>query len=225
VTIRAVTIRAVTIRAMTIRAVTIRGAWVAALVVVLLAPSMASAEGTGAPGFPCVGRWQGLGRNNGAPTQWTIDMVVTAPGADGSCGTIEYTNPTCGGRMLECRVVNGVVHVRERYTHDDGRCADASRLEFSCTGERMQWAWVGWETARSTLVRVDAPPSASPSPRPAPSETPPPRPVVIETDDDDEDGARIRFAGCGCSAAGTGTAPPWLVVIVLAARMRRRRPT
>lgn len=191
---------------------------IALLALMLLAPAMARAEGTGTPGFPCVGRWQGLGQNSGATTRWTIDMVVTAPSADGSCGTIEYTNPTCGGRMLECRVVNGVVHVREHYTHDDGHCADASRLELSCTGDRMQWAWVGWETVRSTLTRVDAPPS----PPPSPSEPAPPRPVVIATGDGEEDGARIRFAGCGCSAAGPRSPPPWLLVIGLALVLARR---
>lgn len=180
------------------------------LALVLLAPSLAHAEGTGPPGFPCVGRWQGLGQNSGSANRWTIDMVVTPPSADGSCGTIEYTNPTCGGRMLECRVVNGVVHAREHYTHTDERCAAASRLELSCTGERMQWAWVGWETVRSTLERVEGPPIPPP---PRPSESSPPRPVVIATGDGEEGSARVRFAGCGCSAAGTRASPPWLLVI------------
>ena len=191
---------------------------VALLALMLLAPAMARAEGTGATGFPCVGRWQGLGQNSGAPSRWTIDMVVTAPSADGSCGTIEYTNPTCGGRMLECRVVNGVVHVREHYTHNDGHCADASRLEFSCTGDRMQWAWVGWETARSTLARV-GPPPAPPAPAPSGSS---PGPIAIETHDDEEDGARIRFAGCACSAAGPRSPPPWLLVVGLVLVLARR---
>lgn len=192
----------------------------ALLALMLLAPSIASAEGTGAPGFPCIGRWQGLGQNSGAPTRWTIDMVVTAPGADGSCGTIEYTNPACGGRMLECRVVNGVVHVREHYSHNDGDCADASRLEFSCTGDRMQWAWVGWETARSTLTRVGGPPVAPPPP-PAPSGGTP-GPIVLE--DQEEEGGRIRFGGCGCSAPSTTRPLPFglLAVLVLSPWRSRR---
>ena len=53
------------------------------LALVLLAPSLAHAEGTGPPGFPCVGRWQGLGQNSGSANRWTIDMVVTPPSADG----------------------------------------------------------------------------------------------------------------------------------------------
>jgi hypothetical protein len=135
--------------------------------------SSALAETTDGPAFPCVGHWRGRGQNTGFDTSWTIDMVVTPPGADGSCGTIEYTGPVCGGRMLECRVEGGLVRVREQYTHDT-TCAPAGRLEFRCQDDRMTWAWIGWERVETTLTRV----GGSPTPRPAPPPPPTPAPAV-----------------------------------------------
>ncbi len=198
-----------------------------------LAPAAAAAEGAGQGGFPCVGTWRGLGQTTGYATQWTIDMRVTAPGADGACGTIEYTSPTCGGRMLDCRVENGLVHAREHYTHTDGNCAPAGRLEFSCTGDRMQWAWVGWEVARSTLARVDAVPAPPPSVAevPAPPSPVPPSPLVPPPAS--ERPSERDPLGCGCSAPGRPAPLPLALLIALtsgslwrraaAARAARRR--
>ena len=47
----------------------------------------------------CMGRWVGLGRNSNSTTPWTIDLVLTASPSGGRCGTIEYTNPSCGGTL------------------------------------------------------------------------------------------------------------------------------
>jgi hypothetical protein len=133
-------------------------------------------------------------------------MVVTAPDASGGCGTIEYTNPDCGGRMLACRVEGQFVHVRERYTHAESGCAPAGQLEFRCEGDRMDWAWVGWERAESVLTRAGAAPGdprAQGSERPpqGPSRVPPaPTPTASEED------ARTPGESAG-AAPSTGQAP------------------
>lgn len=190
------------------------------------APAVAAAEGAGQGGFPCVGTWRGLGQTTGYATQWTIDMRVTAPRADGDCGTIEYTSPTCGGRMLDCRVENGLVHAREHYTHTDGNCAPAGRLELSCTGDRMQWAWVGWEVARSTLTRVDAVPAPPPT---SVAEVPaPPAPVVLPpaplVPPPASERPRERDPlGCGCSAPGRPAPLPLGLLIALTSGSLWRR--
>lgn len=186
--------------------------------------------------FPCVGRWQGVGRTTGFPSAWTIDMTVTPPDGQGRCGTIEYTNPACGGTMEACRVDGGRVRVRERYTHTD-RCAPAAELEFHCAGDRMEWAWVGWEVARSTLTRVGPAPETSarmdgrePSVPEAQGREPIDGPVQPPVDRQPraEGGAPAASDafGCGCAAHGVGARSP-LAALLLAglvplARRRRR---
>jgi len=75
----------------------------------------------------CIGRWVGEGRNTGSSTSWTIDLTLSAAPSGGRCGTIEYTNPACGGTLETCQVVDGDIHTREAYTHTDGRCAPAHK--------------------------------------------------------------------------------------------------
>lgn len=142
-------------------------ALLAAALLLFASPALAD-EGQAPGAFPCAGRWTGVGHNTGFERGWTIDMTVHTPDAEGSCGTIEYTTPSCGGTIRDCRVVGGQVLVQERYSHSDG-CAPPARLEFRCEGDRMQWAWLGWETARTTLARVGPAPSngaSTPSPTP-----------------------------------------------------------
>lgn len=197
------------------------------VVLVMLVPATAWAEGAAQPGFPCLGHWRGLGHTSGYTTSWTIDMIVRAPNSEGDCGSIEYTSPTCGGRMLDCRVEGGVVHVRERYTHDDGDCAPPGRLEFSCDGDQMQWAWIGWEVARSTLTRVGpAPPSSTAVPAPVvPSQTTS-RPVPAERA---SQGSMRDSIGCVIAPRSeshtTGIVVGVLALTLLTVRRRRRSRT
>lgn len=204
------------------------------LAVVFGLPVGARADLADEHGFPCVGRWQGVGQNTGFPSRWTIDMTVRPPDAEGRCGTIEYTSPTCGGTMEACRVEGGRVHVRERYTHDEGRCAAAAELEFHCEGDRMQWAWLGWEVARSTLTRAGpAPDRVDVRPNePTVPDAPPPS----ERDDRERradsfapetpSGGSVSFAGCGCAAHGVSPRSPLACLLfALVAPLARRTRT
>jgi MYXO-CTERM domain-containing protein len=206
------------------------------LAVALGLPTGARADLADDHTFPCVGRWQGVGQNTGFPSRWTIDMTVRPPDGEGRCGTIEYTSPRCGGTMEACRVEGGRVHVRERYTHDEGGCAAAAELEFGCEGDRMDWAWLGWEVARSTLTRVGPAPGRTDARPNEPAIPDPPRPS--ERDDlergprradtfapERPSGGSVSFAGCGCAVHGASARAPFAFVIVaLIAAATRRRP-
>lgn len=100
----------------------------------------------------CLGRWVGAGQGaSGSP--WTIDMVVTAVEGD-ACGTIEYPSLGCGGTLLRCHVEQGVLVLREYYTHNPGTCAPAGTIRARCEGDQMSWQWDGWETVRTVLTRA-----------------------------------------------------------------------
>lgn len=202
---------------------------VAVFASVLLVVSRAPAENE-AP-FPCEGRWQGRGQNTGFPTAWTIDMVVHAPDASGSCGTIEYTNPACGGVMVQC-AGSTELRVREKYTHGQGQCAPPGELVFSCDGDRMKWEWRGWEVVHSTLQRVGPPPSPAERPAPPPESPAPPgestsqpgaTPPSATPPGETPPGETPPAAGrCGCEVVGgaraanawwlVGLAVSWVVV-------------
>ncbi|MGE0789784.1 MAG: hypothetical protein AB7S26_29190 [Sandaracinaceae bacterium] len=100
----------------------------------------------------CLGPWVGLGRNTGFDTSWTIELHLNSAPDGGRCGTVEYTNPDCGGTLEECTVVNGEIRTVERYTHT-GRCAPNARVNIRCEGNTMHYAWIGWERVDSTLHR------------------------------------------------------------------------
>lgn len=193
-----------------------------AAVLLLLASPASADEGRPGGAFPCAGRWTGVGHNTGYERGWSIDMTVHAPDAQGSCGTIEYTTPSCGGTLTDCRLVNGQVVVQERYSHSEG-CAPPARLEFRCEGGRMQWAWLGWETARTTLTRVGPPPqSDAPTSPPTPVNSPELR------DQQPPDTADVMpSTGCRCGVTrARAPALRWVGLAVLfglvSLRIRRR---
>ena len=103
----------------------------------------------------CMGPWVGLGRSTGHDEPWTITLNLTAAPAGGRCGTIEYTNPRCGGTLESCRTEgdSGDIHTRERYTHTDGDCAPPGDVIIRCEGDTMRYSWLGWERVDSTLHR------------------------------------------------------------------------
>ena len=123
----------------------------------------------------CMGRWVGTGRNTGSSTEWTIDLTLTSAPSGGRCGTIEYTNPACGGTLESCELVDGEIHTREDYTHNDGACAPAGRVLIRCDGDTMRYSWIGWERVDSTLHRAGAGPTSS-NPSPSGGSTPTPGP-------------------------------------------------
>jgi hypothetical protein len=186
--------------------------------------TLATAE-TDTP-FPCVGRWQGLGKNTGFPDSWTIDMVVHPPDARGVCGTIEYTNPKCGGVIESC-VGTGEVRVRERYNHGHANCAPPGEVRFSCEGDRMAWSWHGWEVVRSTLTRIGPPPAPLPTqpvvaptvvPTATASSSPPPQPAQPEE-------RSPRTGGrCGCEIVGARASHDvWVLLACLGVAAISRR--
>jgi len=123
----------------------------------------------------CMGQWVGSGRNTGFPTSWTIDLNLTSSPSGGRCGTIEYTNPACGGFLDNCELVGQDIHTRENYTHAEGNCAPAGRVIIRCEGDRMRYSWIGWEQVDSILHRPGAS-EAGPTPPPIgpPGQTQPP---------------------------------------------------
>src|SRR5688572_2939660 len=103
----------------------------ASLLAIVMASTVAMpvAHAVPVPGdHACIGRWVGEGRNTGHATSWTIDLTLTSAPSGGPCGTIEYTNPACGGLLEDCRLVGGDIHTRERYTHSASSCAPAGRV-------------------------------------------------------------------------------------------------
>ena len=124
----------------------------------------------------CMGRWVGKGRNTGSSTEWTIDLTLTASPSGGRCGTIEYTNPDCGGTLDSCQLVGRDIHTRENYAHSSRSCAPPGRVVIRCEGDHMLYSWIGWEKVDSVLHRpVVAPPTGSPgASSPPPSASPPP---------------------------------------------------
>ncbi|MCC6525749.1 MAG: hypothetical protein IT373_24090 [Polyangiaceae bacterium] len=184
---------------------------------------------------PCVGRWLGIGNNGNS--DWTIDMVVAAPGG-ARCGTIEYPSLRCGGYLERCEASGpDALGLVELYTHNPGTCAPAGRLEVSCTGDEMKWRWIGIEVVTTTLRRApgSGPPPPAPSERDAgpgdagaaerqhPDERVPPPPVSTAAPPERE--AR----GCSCRLAGSpaGAHPWWAASLALggccALRRARRR--
>lgn len=130
---------------------------------VLLFPAVALAHPL--PGdHGCLGRWVGRGRNTGFTTYWTIDLVLTSSPEGTRCGTIEYTNPVCGGYLEECRVVGDEVHTRENYTHRDRDCAPPGSVIIRCDGDTMRYSWIGWERVDTVLHRAGPPPGSNSPP-------------------------------------------------------------
>jgi hypothetical protein len=176
----------------------------------------------------CMGRWVGRGHNTGFPTEWTIDLTLTSAASGGRCGTIEYTNPLCGGTLEDCTLVAGEIRTRERYTHDEGHCAAPGRVILRCDGDQMKFRWIGWEQTDTVLYRpangaaatatpsmpvVEAgsgPPSAMPSASASPSSSP----------------KATRGCGSGCAIGSGGPPSPWalfLVIVLAGARRVGRR--
>jgi hypothetical protein len=165
----------------------------------LLAALLALASTAHAIGVPpdhdCMGPWVGLGYTPDFPTPWTIELTMTSAPEGGRCGTIEYTNPSCGGTLEECRLVGNDIHTREVYTHSSPDCAPAARVVIRCEGNTMRYSWRGQYVANSTLHRPEGytppvptaqpqqpppgpeqPPVPSPQPQPAPTPSPTPAP-------------------------------------------------
>lgn len=103
----------------------------------------------------CLGHWTGVGRNSTSADAWPIDLVLTREPDGGTCGTIEYRNPTCGGTMEACRRVGSEIRVVERFTHNRG-CADAANLVLRCEGDTLRYTWLGWERVDSVLRRAQS---------------------------------------------------------------------
>ena len=193
----------------------------------------------------CIGRWVGEGRNTGSATSWTIDLTLSAAPSGGRCGTIEYTNPACGGTLESCNVVDGDIHTRELYTHNDGHCAPAGRVIIRCEGDRMRYSWIGWERVDSVLHRPGGTPQTprpgvtpptpgvtppTPTvPRPAvpgPTPAPGPGPAPVTPRPRNGPPAQPPRGIGGCAAAGDGAGIAWAGAVALAwvaACSRRRR--
>ncbi len=201
----------------------------------------------------CMGRWVGEGRNTGHPTPWTIDLTLTASPNGGRCGSIEYTNPDCGGTLENCRLVGSDIHTEERYTHRSADCAPAGQVIIRCEGDQMRYSWIGWERvdsilrrpegARTDPVQTPAPsrPSSAPS-SPSPQSDEPHVPRNPDSTQGSTPGMSRRPAtqpppappvpanrswfSCGISAADTSPSLPLLVwgsVFLLSSRRYRRR--
>ncbi|MBI4954065.1 MAG: hypothetical protein HY908_18725 [Myxococcales bacterium] len=206
-------------------------ALVVALAVLGLARATRAEVEVDAGTHPCVGRWLGIGNNGNS--DWTIDMVVAAPGG-ARCGTIEYPSLRCGGYLETCEASGpDTLRLVELYTHNPGTCAPAGRLEVSCTGDEMKWRWIGIEVVTTTLRRApgSVPPPPAPPGRDAgpgdarlgdagtgdahhPDDRAPPPPVATAARPERE--AR----GCSCRvASGTvrGALPPPVTLVALAA--------
>ena len=151
------------------------GAWLPATIVAgLVATGAITAHAMPVPAdHDCMGRWVGRGRNTGHATWWTIDLTLSASPDGGRCGTVEYTNPDCGGTLEGCTLVGEDIHTRESYSHTSGRCAPAGQVIIRCEGDRMRYSWIGWERVDSILHRPEGSGSGQP---PEPGGTTPPPP-------------------------------------------------
>lgn len=152
--------------------------WCSIVLLMLLVP--ASAIATPLPDdHGCLGHWVGRGRNTGYSTSWTIDLTLTSAPDGTRCGTIEYTNPVCGGFLEACRVVGDEIHTQENYTHRASNCAPPGRVIIRCQGDTMRYSWIGWERVDTILHRAGGTPGARPAPPPTgppPTGTPAPTP-------------------------------------------------
>lgn len=188
-----------------------------------------SASANAAPlntGDPCFGPWQGRGQNTGSTDYWTIDLNLHANPTGGRCGTIEYTNPKCGGTLESCERKGDEIHTAESYSHQSSDCAPAGKVIIRCDGDVMHYSWIGWERVDSVLRRPQgyAPPAA-------PSATSRPRKVKPRPDDDeeerDDDDEPATKRGCLPSCAvGSRTSHPslrWLFAAMLFNLRRARR--
>ncbi len=145
-----------------------------------IAVGLTPAEALAAPipgDHNCLGRWVGTGQNTGYDTAWTIELTLTSAPSGGRCGTIEYTNPACGGFLDACQLQGGEIHTRENYTHRSSDCAPPGNVIIVCNGDTMNYAWIGWERVDSVLRR-----SGQPTPVDGPSSDAPMQPSVAPTE-------------------------------------------
>jgi hypothetical protein len=197
---------------------------------------------------PCLGVWQGMGRNTGSQP-WAIEMTVASTST--RCGGIEYDSPEldCGGPFSRCELDAASGRAVETYTHNV-HCAPPGDVIFRCTGDVMEWEWRGNEVVRTRLRRVRriTPASTeSASPEPIPNEGPAPSPPR-DTSATPREGAERdvetptppdrrespprqpsegeRAGSCACSLAHRtdgGSALAALLLFSLVVRRRRRR--
>ncbi len=219
-----------------------RGVLAPALALLGLAATPASALDVPAD-HGCMGRWVGRGQNTGYTSYWTIDLTLTAAPSGGRCGTIEYTNPDCGGTLERCELVGQDIHTREVYTHAESSCAPAGRVIIRCEGDRMRYSWIGWERVDTVLHRPEGAPRSASSPEapPGPTPTPPtptptpaePRPPATPSGGPpapppvtpSQGPPAQPSGGCGalgCDAASGGTAP-WPLALALLVVVKRLR--
>jgi hypothetical protein len=193
--------------------------WLAASVICGSVAVATPAEATLVTDDPCLGRWQGVGKNTGHPQLWTIDLTLTSQPGGGVCGTIEYTNPRCGGVLEGCERKGAEIHTRERYTHSDG-CAPPGQVIIRCDGDKLHYSWLGWERVDSDLARVGERPSA-PRPAPTPSLAEPPSPPSDEPSQPVSRDEPTRGCAPGCGIAPTPPGASWLVLFSLVALRRK----
>lgn len=122
----------------------------------------------------CLGHWVGRGRNTGYSTYWTIDLILLSTPEGTRCGTIEYTNPACGGFLEACQLEGDDIHTRENYTHRAPDCAPPGRVIIRCEGDTMRYSWIGWERVDTILHRAGPAPGANPPPPPSGTPSVPP---------------------------------------------------
>jgi hypothetical protein len=180
-----------------------------------------------------MGPWVGQAPNPDGQGMFGITLTLTASPDGGRCGSVEYTNPVCGGTLEDCRLVGADIHTRELYTHGLADCAPAARVIIRCEGTTMRYEWNGQYVSTTTLRRP-ANWRPMPPPPPQPRVVPPPPPQQqqpqqppqqpaprVEAGDDDAGG---MLGGCSASPACGSSAWVWLVAIAIAAR-RWRRPS
>ncbi len=199
------------------------------------------------PDHECMGRWVGQGQNSNSASSWTIDLTMTASPSGGRCGTIEYTNPACGGSLESCRLVGADIHTREHYTHNDGSCAPAGQVIIRCEGDRMRYSWIGWERVDSILHRPGVAPGGQPgTTQPSSPGTPSPPPGQMQPPTVPQPPPGVPVSGTppnmrqvpppppapngqgsglfGCSLGPADAGPPGLFLVSIFLLLARRRP-
>lgn len=167
------------------------------------------------PDHACMGPWVGQAPNPDN-TMFGITLTMTASPDGGRCGSIEYTNPACGGTLERCALVGNDIQTQEVYTHGMADCAPPGRVIIRCEGDTMRYQWLGQYSAAATLRRPPgwrAMPPPPPPPRIVPPAPPPPPPQ-----DDDEPSSVL---GCRASPSHGSTFWPLVLLAWITRRIRR----
>lgn len=176
------------------------------LVLVTLCLTPTTTQADTAELTPCVGRWEGMGKDpwlDDPPYAIELDLMDGAR----QCATVTYVGQ-CTARWVDCTVAGRWVHATEELV-DPGTCA-VGRVTLRCVDPTtLALRWEGEPgVMEATLHRV-GPPAPRAEPTVAPREPPTPTPAEAR---ELEEPPR----GCGCTMA---------FVIPLVGLRRRRLST